>query len=142
MNTPTDPSPAPGRRRAILLLLLVFLLGAACGIGGGLLVLRRAAQRAFAGESGANRSVELLTFAMEKQVFAELDLTPAERAAAERELTVTATQLKDLRTRLRTDMRAVVEDSIMRIEQHLPPDKRSRFRERAAKRLQPWGLAP
>ncbi|MDZ4288486.1 MAG: hypothetical protein U0984_11040 [Prosthecobacter sp.] len=142
MNTPADPPPAPHRSRALLLLLFVFLLGAASGIGGGLLILRGLAQRAFAGDLRDNSPVEFVVATLEKQLSSELDLTPEERQAARRELAVTVTRFKDLRTRLRTDARAVVEDTLVRVEQHLPPEKRVRLRERAANRLRPWGLVP
>ncbi len=141
MNTPADIPPAtPRSSRALLLLLFVFLLGAASGIGGGLLVLRHFARRAFIGEMRENGPVELVTAALEKQVSSELDLTAAERQAARRELAITVTRFKDLRTRLRSDARDVIEDTIVRIEQHLPPEKRTKLRERVGSRLRPWGL--
>lgn len=141
MNPPVDPPPAaPRSTRALLLLLLVFLVGAACGVGGGLLVLRHYARRAFIGEMRENGPVELVTAALEKQVSSELDLTAEERQAARRELAITVTRFKELRSRLRTDAREVIEDTVVRIEQHLPPEKRAKLRERVGNRLKPWGL--
>lgn len=141
MTSPSAPPSAPPRRlRALLLLLLVFCLGAASGIGGGLILLQRLAHRAWAGEMGEKSPMELVTQSLERQMSDELDLTPAERRAVQRELAVTVLRFRDLRTRLRADSREIVEDTLTRLEKHLPPEKTARLRERAGSRLRPWGL--
>jgi hypothetical protein len=139
---PALPPEPPRRTRALLLLLFVFLLGAASGIGGGLLLLRGLAHRAWAGDMGENSPVELVTQSMERQISAELELTAEERRAIQKELAVTVMRFREMRLRLRADSRAIVEDSLTRLEQHLPPEKRARLRERAGQRLRPWGLMP
>ena len=142
MNTPAPPTSGTNRLRALLFLLLVFLLGAGCGIGGGLLVLHGIAQRAFSAEPGNTSPVELVTAALEKQIAGELELTPAQRETAHRELAITIVKFKDLRVRMRSDARAIVKDTLERVEQNLPPEKRVKLRERVRARLQPWGLVP
>ena len=144
--TTTPPPPAltspaaPPRGRALVLLFLVFLLGAASGIGGGLLLLRGLAHRAWAGELGEHSPIEIVTSGIEHQIAAELQLTPEEREAVQDELAVTVQRFRDLRLKLRSDSRDIVEDTVQRIEQRLPPEKRAELRARAGTRLRPWGL--
>ncbi|MCW0219277.1 MAG: hypothetical protein OJI67_13205 [Prosthecobacter sp.] len=138
--TVSPPSLKPGRTRALLLLLLVFLLGAASGVGGGLLFLRSLAHRAWAGELGENSPVELVANGLEHQVSAELELTPEERQAVQKELALTVGQFRELRVKMRSDIRAIVEDTLTRVETKIPEGKRARLRERAGARLRPWGL--
>lgn len=140
--TVSPPSLKPGRTRALLLLLLVFLLGAASGVGGGLLFLRSLAHRAWAGELGENSPVELVTNRLENQMSAELELTPEERQAVQKELALTVGQFRELRVKMRSDIRAIVEDTLTRVETQIPEEKRARLRERAGDRLRPWGLMP
>lgn len=140
--TVSPPSLKPGRTRALLLLLLVFLLGAASGVGGGLLFLRSLAHRAWAGELGGNSPVELVTNGLEHQMSAELELTPEERKAVQKELALTVGQFRELRVKMRSDIRAIVEDTLTRVETKIPEEKRARLRERAGDRLRPWGLMP
>lgn len=138
----TTPPPSPKPWRGLLLLAFVFLLGAGCGIGGGLLVLRSLAQRAVKGDLRDNGPVAVLTSVLEKQIAGDLDLTPAEQAAAHRELQVTLAQIRDLRLRLRSDAQTMVVDTLTRIEPHLPPEKRGLLRQRVKERLGDWGLSP
>lgn len=138
----TTPPSSPKPWRGLLLLAFVFLLGAGCGVGGGLLVLRGLAQRAIKGDLRDNGPAAMLTSVLEKQIASDLDLTPAEQAAAHRELQVTLSQIRDLRLRLRSDAQAVVADTLTRIEPHLPPEKRHLLRQRVKERFGDWGLVP
>ena len=138
----TNPPPASKPWRGLLLLGLVFFLGAACGIGGGLLVMRGLAQRAFKGDLRASGPVDFLAGVLEQQIATDLELTPAQRAAAHQELETTVARFKDLRAQLRTDARIIVADTVTRVEQHLPPEKRPLLRQRVKDRLGDWGLVP
>ncbi|TDU73049.1 hypothetical protein EI77_01516 [Prosthecobacter fusiformis] len=143
MNSTTIPvAGRPGRMRALLLLGLVFILGAACGIGGGLIFLRGLAQRTWAGETGDKSPVERVTNSIENQMAKELDLTPEERLAVRKEFATTVAQFRALRIKLREDSRSIVEDTLSRLEKQIPEEKRAGLRERADARLRPWGLMP
>ena len=136
-------SPSSGNRlRAFLLIVLVFVLGAASGIGGGLLVLQRLMQRSFAGDFVKNGPGEILAATLENQIASEVDMTPAERAAAKQEVEASLVKFKELRMRMRGDVRDIVKDTLLRVESRLPPEKRDKLRERVTARLQPWGLMP
>ncbi len=141
-DLPTAPTQRTGSLRAVLLLALVFCLGAAIGVGGGLIFLHRLAQRSFSSEAKENLVVEFLVFRLERQIATELGATPAEREAAHRELLVSMNEVTKLRAKLRRDARAIVADTVDRIEPLLSPDKRPKLRELAAKQLSPWGLEP
>ncbi|HBJ82506.1 MAG: hypothetical protein Q8M07_20165 [Prosthecobacter sp.] len=126
--------------KAVLLLVLVFILGAACGIGGGLLVLRRVFQHAIAHPGGQNAPVDRVIAHLESSIASELDLTAAERAAIRPELEQAATDFKALRAEVWRKAALNVQDTLGRVSTHLPPEKQTRLQTEAAKRLQPWGL--
>lgn len=137
MNNPSNTS---SRWKAVLLLLLVFALGAACGIGGGLLVLRRIVQHAIAHPDESHVPVDRVVGKIESQIVAELDLTNSERKAVHAELLQAATELKALRREVWQKAGASVSSSLDRICQHLPAEKQALLRKKAAERLEPWGL--
>lgn len=137
MNTPPNHS---SRWKAVLLLLLVFALGAGCGIGGGLLLLRRVVQRAIAHPDKAHAPVDRLVGKVESVMAAELNLTEAERSAVHGELLQTAADFKALRQEVWTKAGMNVEGSLERICKHLPAEKQALLRKKAAERLGPWGL--
>lgn len=133
-------SPAHSRWKALLLLAFVFILGGACGIGGGLLVVRRIAQHAIAHPGGENAPIDRAASHIESIIASDLDLTTEERAAVHAELQRTAAEFKALRAEVWQKSAAQVQDTLDRLSKHLPPEKQSRLREQAAKRLKPWGL--
>ncbi|MFO1483200.1 MAG: hypothetical protein U1F71_07505 [Verrucomicrobiaceae bacterium] len=133
-------SPAHSRWKALLLLAFVFMLGAACGIGGGLLVVRRIAQHAITHPGGENAPMDRASAHIESLIASDLDLTAEERAAVHTELQKTASDFKALRAEVWQKTTVNLQDMLDRIAKHLPPEKQSRLREQAAKRLKPWGL--
>lgn len=137
MNTPSNTS---SRWKAVLLLLLVFVLGAGCGIGGGLLVLRRIVQHAIAHPDESHAPVDRLVGKIESMMVAELDLTDSERSAVHAELLQVATEFKALRREVWHKAGVSVAGSLDRICQHLPAEKQAILRKKAAERLGPWGL--
>lgn len=137
MNTPSITS---SRWKAVLLLLLVFALGAGCGIGGGLLVLRRIVQHAIAHPEETHAPVDRVVGKIEALMVAELDLTDSERSAVHAELLQTAAEFKALRLEVWQKAGRNVAGSLDRICQHLPAEKQATLRKKAAERLGPWGL--
>lgn len=140
-----DPLPASAaaapRWRALLLLLVVFLTGAACGLGGGALVLRSMMQRALHGEaSDGNAPVDWVISTLEREISDDLDLTESERAAVHQELLTTARDFRQMRVKMLMDTRDRVRETLARVEKHLPEEKRLLLHERASRRLRPWGL--
>lgn len=137
MNSPSNTS---SRWKAVLLLLLVFALGAGCGIGGGLLVLRRIVQHAIAHPDESHAPVDRVVGKIESLMKAELDLTDSERNAVHAELLQTATEFKALRREVWQKAGMSVAGSLDRLCQHLPAEKQAILRKKAAERLGPWGL--
>ncbi|WP_395751436.1 hypothetical protein [Prosthecobacter sp.] len=133
-------SPTSSRWKAVLLLLLVFALGAGCGIGGGLLVVRRIAQHAIAHPNEDHAPMDRVVSKIESLMVAELNLTESERSAVHAELQQTAAEFKTLRQEMWQKAGANVESSLDRLCQHLPAEKQAMLRKKAAERLGPWGL--
>ena len=133
-------SPTSSRWKAVLLLVVIFILGAACGIGGGLLVLRRVVQHAIAHPAGQNAPVDRVIAHLESSIASDLNLMDAERAAIHPELVQTATEFKNLRAEVWRKAALQVQETLDRVSKHLPPEKQNRLREKAAQRLKPWGL--
>lgn len=136
----SSPSPKNSRWKAVLLLGLVFVLGAACGIGGGLLVLRRVVHRAIADPQSEHTPVDLVIAAFERDIASELDLDDAQRHQLHESLQVTAKDFKGLRIEIWQKARAKARESLERIASQLPPEKAAKLREHATSRLKPWGL--
>jgi len=136
----TPPSTSSSRWKAVLLLLLVFILGAGCGIGGGLLVLRRVIQHAIAHPGESNAPMDRVMHKVEFVMVAELDLTDIERSAVHAELMQTAVEFKALRLEMWQKAGGSVKGSLDRICKHLPEEKQALLRKKAAERLGPWGL--
>lgn len=135
-----NPSPSSSRWKAVLLLVLVFILGAGCGIGGGLLVLRRIVQHAIAHPNDEHAPVDRVVGKIESMMVAELDLTDSERSAVHAELLQTAAEFKALRLEVWQKAGRSVAGSLDRICKHLPAAKQETLRKKAAERLGPWGL--
>jgi hypothetical protein len=133
-------SPQNSRWKAVLLLGLVFVLGAACGIGGGLFVLRRMVHRAIADPQSEHTPVDLVIAALERDVSAEIDLDDAQRQQLHESLQITAKDFKGLRIEIWQKAREKTRESLDRIASQLPPEKAAKLRERAISRLKPWGL--
>jgi len=136
----SSSSPKSSRWKAVLLLVLVFVLGAGCGIGGGLLVLRRVVHRAIAEPQSEHTPVDLVIAALERDISGDLDLDDAQRQQLHESLQATAKDFKDLRVEIWQKARTKATESLERIASQLPPDKAAKLRERAKSRLQPWGL--
>lgn len=136
----SSSSPKSSRWKAVLLLGLVFVLGAGCGIGGGLLVLRRMVHRAITDPQSDRTPVDLVIAALERDVSSELDLDDAQRKQLHESLQVTAKDFKGLRIEIWQKAREKTRESLDRIASQLPPEKAAKLRERATSRLKPWGL--
>jgi len=136
----SSSSPKSSRWKAVALLVLVFVLGAGCGIGGGLLVLRRVVHRAIAEPQNGHTPVDFVVAALERDISADLDLDDAQRQQLHESLQTTAKDFKDLRMEIWQKARSKATESLERIASQLPPDKAAKLRERAKSRLQPWGL--
>lgn len=133
-------SPPSSRWKAVLLLLLFFALGAGCGIGGGLLVLRRVVQHAMTHPNDDHAPVDRLVSKLESLMVAELELTESERSAVHAELLRTAADFKALRREVWQKAGMTVAGSLDRICQKLPQKKQEVLRQKVAERLGPWGL--
>ncbi|MBK8037949.1 MAG: hypothetical protein IPK22_12600 [Verrucomicrobiaceae bacterium] len=136
----SSPSPKRSRWKAVLLLGLVFVLGAACGIGGGLFVLRRVVHRAITDPQSDRTPVDLVIAALERDVSSELDLDDAQRHQLHQSLQITVKDFKGLRIEVWQKAREKARESLERIASQLPPEKAARLREHATSRLKPWGL--
>jgi len=136
----SSSSPKSSRWKAVALLVLVFVLGAGCGIGGGLLVLRRVVHRAIAEPQNGHTPVDFVVAALERDISADLDLDDAQRQQLHESLQTTAKDFKDLRMEIWQKARTKATESLERIASQLPPEKAAKLRERAKSRLQPWGL--
>lgn len=135
------PTQTPHSRwKAALLLALVFVLGAGCGIGGGLLVVRHIVQREIAHPSGDHAPIDLVVGRIESSLTSDLDLTETERAAVHTELLQTANDFKALRKEVWSKAAFNVQATLDRLAKHLPPDKAARLRSEAERRLTPWGV--
>lgn len=130
----------PSRWKAALLLVLIFCLGAACGVGGGLLVLRRIVRHAIANPTASGAPVDRLMSHLESELAAELDLTPAERAAIHADLQQAGAEFKTLRQDLWLRTGANARQTLQRMAAHLPADKAAKLEAAARRRLEPWGL--
>jgi hypothetical protein len=136
----SSSSPKRSRWKAVALLGLVFVLGAACGIGGGLFVLRRVVHRAITDPQSDRTPVDLVIAALERDVSSELDLDDAQRHQLHQSLQITAQDFKGLRIEVWQKAREKARESLERIASQLPPEKAAKLREHATSRLKPWGL--
>lgn len=139
-----DPTPQKPRRshgKAILLLLFVFLLGNLTGIGGASALMLKRLQSNFRNPATANGPATKFLDRTEKNLADNLDLTPDERERVHREFQVTRERLAAVRARMVGELRWEARDSIRRIAREIPEEKRQQFRERAIRRLRPWGFA-
>ncbi|MGC4016243.1 MAG: hypothetical protein QM755_17230 [Luteolibacter sp.] len=142
---PTDslPPALPKKRskwKAVLLLLVVFLLGAVTGVftcGAVILAKLRESAR---NPAAASRPMERFFDRTERQLDRELNLDAEEKQAVHEELETTSGRLREIRMGVSRDVRALAHDSVERIAARLPEEKRAAFREKASKRLGPWGL--
>lgn len=142
-QTPVERPAGTRPWKALLLLLLLFVIGVGCGVGGSLFALRRVLQRGMAERPALTRApVDRLMSRFSQEISEGLELDAVQRRAVEVELEVTAGELKRLRAETTANMQRIAEDTIIRVERHLPEDKRPAFREGARKRLEPWGLYP
>lgn len=140
-ETPPPPTANAPRWRALLLLLVVFFIGAACGLGGGALVLRQVMQRAIQGELSEGKApADWVIGTLEKELADDLDLTVTERAAVHQELMSTAHEFRQMRVKMIADTRERVRETLARVAKLLPEEKRALLEERASQRLRPWGL--
>lgn len=140
----TDPKSRKlaSRWKALLLLLVVFSLGVASGVGVGGLWLEKRAQAVLADPDSTNGPAIKIFDSMEAKLTRKLDLTPSERAAMHEEFEHATREIQDVRAETLESVRKISQQTIDRIEQRLPPEKRSEFREGARETLAPWSLLP
>jgi hypothetical protein len=136
----SSSSPKSSRWKAVLLLVLVFVLGAGCGIGGGLFVLRRVVHRAIAEPQSDFTPVDFIVAALEHDISSELELDTSQRNQLHATLQLTARDMKVLRSEMWEKVSQKARESLERIASQLPPEKAAKLRERASSRLKPWGL--
>ncbi|MEM1295992.1 MAG: hypothetical protein AAGH89_11545 [Verrucomicrobiota bacterium] len=130
------------RWKAWLLLLVVFVLGAACGIGTGGLLLKRKLEAAMSNPYAAQGPIMKRMERVESRLARELDLNAEERAALGKEFGWAAEQFKTRRTEFLDDLQEFSNMTYSRIEEALPPEKRTEFREKAGRELVPWSPRP
>jgi hypothetical protein len=99
-------------------------------------------QSNFRNPSTANGPATKFLERTEEKLAKDLELTPVERKAVHRELEITREELAGVRGRMIGELRWVARDSVRRIALQIPEEKRRPFRERAIKRLRPWGVSP
>jgi len=132
--------PRTSRYKAVVLLLFVFVLGAACGIGGGLLVLRRVAQQAINAQNTKNAPINIAMRLLEEDLVRQIEFDSKEQAMLNFELKQAASDFTGLRIEIWQKAREKTRESLDRIASQLPPEKAAKLRERATSRLKPWGL--
>lgn len=132
--------PSRGVWKAVLLLLVVFVLGAASGIGGGLLFLRSQIRRAATAPVTNRGPLDTLADRMESRLTGRLQLSESERSAVREELAASVRQAKEIRLRIANDIRALAGDTVARIAKHLSAEKQVKLWKEAESRLEPWGL--
>lgn len=143
MNPPEVPvKPSRSKWKAALLLVFVFILGGACGLGGGILLLRSWIRLAITAPLSQQGPLDKLAAQIEGKIGRSLKLSEDELRAVHDELAVSTRKAKELRLRTGDEVRALAEDTIARISSHLPSDKQAKWRQQAAARLEPWGLLP
>ncbi len=143
MNAPEIPAkPSRSKWKAALLLIFVFLLGGACGLGGGMILLRSWIRLAITAPLSHQGPVDKLAARIESNIGRSFKLSTDELHAVHDELAVSTRKAKELRLRVGDDARALAEDTIVRIGSHLPADKQAAWRQQATARLAPWGLLP
>jgi len=138
------PSPPLLKKRskwkAILLLLVMFMLGMVAGVGTCGVVVLAKLRESVRNPAAASRPMERFFDRTERQLDRELALDTAEKQAVHEELETTSGKLREIRLGVSRDVRALAHDSVERIAARLPEAKRAAFREKASKRLGPWGL--
>lgn len=144
MNAPSEPSPAPRRKRwaALALLALMFMLGIITGVGGGALVLRHRLQQRVLSLGKSPGPGDLFIDRLEKEMTSGLALTSEEQSIVKSELAVTRDQVHTIRQRTVIDLRTTTRETLDRIKSKLPMEKREPLESRARERLGPWGLLP
>jgi hypothetical protein len=144
MNSPAHASsPTPSRRcrlKALALLLFTLLLGVIIGIGSSAFLLRSHLQATLRDPSVANAPIRNFLSHTEAKLTSDLKSTPGERSSIHRELEQTGDQLGVIRANTTREIKALALDTITRIEQQLPPEKRPLFHQLAINHLKPWGV--
>jgi len=136
-------APAPRKKwKAVLLLLLVFGLGCFVGGGGVALMALHRAQASFRNPAIADSAGAKFLGRVNRNIDKELKLNPEQQQAVREELDVTRNKLRELRVGLVRDLRALAADTLERISNRLPEEKRSILREKYRERLRPWGVEP
>lgn len=125
-----------------MLLLVVFFLGAGCGIGGSMLLLRFWIRLAVTSPVSNHGPLDKLASRIENHLKHSLKLSDDELRAVHEELALSTRKAKELRLRVGDEARGLAEDTIVRIGSHLPSDKQANWRKQATARLEPWGLMP
>lgn len=122
--------------------MFVFFLGGACGFGGGMILLRSWIRLAITAPVSNHGPIDKLAARIESNIGRSMKLSADELRAVHDELAVSIRKAKELRLRVGDEARALAEDTIARIDSHLPTDKQAGWRQQATARLEPWGLLP
>jgi hypothetical protein len=140
-NTDSNKKTTAGARlKAVTLLILIFGLGAVAGAGGTLWMIRAHLQGIARDPMMVNGPAAKVIERVKNDLQRNLELTPEESKSIQQELETTRGILSERRVEIVEDMRAIVLDTVVRMEAHLPEGKQSALRERVRERIEPWGL--
>jgi|GEM_PF-5983739 len=142
--TTSDPVPTVVKQqlwKAVVILFIVFMLGLVCGVGGSAWMARRSIRQQMTQTTIADRApVDAFMERIGTRLSRELELDAGQTEAVNKELSQTAIQLKQVRLKGVTETRLIALDTLRRIQQHVPEERRKELRQRAIARLAPWGL--
>ena len=142
MNSPATPPllSASNRWKALLLLVTVFVLGAGLGIGGTFYFVRSQVRYAMSHPLAERGRIDRVSARVESNLIRSLDLDEGERQAVHEELAASMKQGRRIRLRALVEVRLLVRDTVSRIENRLPVEKRAKFKWLAKERLGRWGF--
>jgi len=136
----TPPTVSPPRWRAWLAAALIFVFGfgagALCTVAIGMRAIQRAVRAPASAPGLADRVLERTGRDLER----ELNLTPEEAAAVQRALAETTAHLRALRVQAAADRHKEMRNTVLRLAQSLPVEKRPRFRELVRRSILRAGL--
>ncbi len=142
MNPPDTPSllSASNRWKAVLLLVAVFVLGAGLGIGGTLYFVRSQVRSAMLHPLAERGRIDRLSARVESHLTRSLNLDAGEQQAVREELATSLKRARRIRLRALIEVRLLIRDTVSRIENRLPVEKRAKFKRQAEERLSRWGF--
>ena len=125
--------------KPLAVLLAVFLLGVVVGAGSIAISFKYAMQRAArTGEPhpGLNMAFERL----EKKLTKQLELSPEQSVAVDKELKQTVENISQIRSRTVDQLDREARATFQRIAVHLPKEKHELLNEMVEERFKPWGM--